>query len=157
MNSISDIETESSLPTHTVPVFPSSPPVLTQHSNPGAMDKGPDNKSEPPLTQDAEATRPPLKHVNSNETERPPTAQRIHDERDEQPDSHGEEEVSEEEEEEEEDVDPSERIVDFDWDGLHHRYHEAINRCQGEEAELMQEWESLMAVLPPFSSSSSSN
>jgi hypothetical protein len=149
MNSISDIETESSLPTHTVPAFRSSPPVLAHHSNAGNMDKSPERKSEPALTQDAPVTRPRLKHAYSDETERPPSAQQTQEEYGEQDNSHGEEDASEEEEE---DVDPSERIADFDWDDLHHRYHEAVNRCQGEEAELMQEWESLMAVLPPFSS-----
>jgi hypothetical protein len=150
MNSISDIETESSLPTHTVPTFPSSPPVLTHHSNAGNMNKSPEHRSEPALVQDAPATRPPLKHVYSDETERPPSAQQTQEERDHQDDSHGEEEASEEEEE---DVDPSERIAGFDWDDLHRRYHDAVNKCHGDEAELMQEWESLMAVLPPLSSS----
>jgi hypothetical protein len=144
MSSFSAINSESSLPSHTLLNIPSSPPVLTHDSKIASMDKGPDFKSEPPLTQDAQAVRAPLRRVNSDETERPTSAQQTQDEVNEHSDANGEADP------EEEDSDPAEKIDDFDWDDLHRRYHEAVKKCHGEEAELVQEWESLMAVLLPL-------
>ena len=145
MSSISVIESESSLPTHTLLNIPSSPPVFTHDSDTAEMDKGPGFKLEPPLTQDAQAVQAPLRRINSDETERPPSAQQTQNQVDEQSDA------NDEEQSEDEDPDPAEKIEDFDWDDLHARYHEAIKKCHSEEAELMQEWESLMAVLHPIS------
>jgi hypothetical protein len=147
MSSFSAIDSESSLPSHTFINIPSSPPVLTHDSVIASMDKGPEFKSEPPLTQDAQAVRAPLRRVNSDETERPTSAQQTQDEVDEHADANGEADS------EEEDSDPAEKVEDFDWDDLHRRYHEAVKNCHGEEAELMQEWESIMAVLLPLSTS----
>jgi hypothetical protein len=140
MSSISALGSESSLSILTWLNIPSSPPVLTHDSNNAEMDKGTIFKSEPPLTQAVQAS---LRRINSDETERPPSAQQTQDKVDEQIDA------NEKAESEDEDSDPAESIVDFDWDDLHHRYHEAIKKCHGDEAELMQEWESLMAVLNP--------
>ena len=107
------------------------------------MDKSTVFKSEPPLTQ---AVQAPLRRINSDETERPPSAQQTQDEDNEHTDA------NEEAQPEDEDSDLAESVVDFDWDDLHRRYHEVIKTCHGKEAELMQEWESLMAVLhPPYS------
>jgi hypothetical protein len=142
MSSISALGSESSLPSHTCLNIPSSPPVLTRDSNNAEMDKGTVFKPEPPLTQ---AVQAPLRRINSDETERPPSAQQTQDESDERIDA------NEEVQSADEDSDPAGSIVNFDWDDLHHRYHEAIKKCHGKEAELMQEWESLMAVLhPPY-------
>ncbi|KAH7379317.1 hypothetical protein DE146DRAFT_625558 [Phaeosphaeria sp. MPI-PUGE-AT-0046c] len=99
------------------------------------MDKSPHFKSEPPAPQSDVAPKPPLRRVNSEETERPPSAQRV--QRDAIPDS-------EASDEDELDADPAEKIVDFNWDELHQRYHSAMDGCHTHEAELAQEWESLM-------------
>jgi hypothetical protein len=144
MSSKSVFDSESSLPTHTLLNIPSSPPVFTHASDTVEMDKGPGLKSEPSLTQDAQTVQAPLRRINSDETERPPSAQRTQDQVEEQTDA------NDEEQSEDEDSDPAEKIENFDWDELHARYHEAIKKCHGEEADLMQEWESLMAVLHPL-------
>ncbi|RMZ66652.1 zinc finger fyve domain-containing 19 [Pyrenophora seminiperda CCB06] len=112
------------------------------------MDTGSEPKSEPPPAQDAQdaqdvqdaqAVGPPsLRRINSEETERPPSVQRTQDGADGPADAESESDL------EEEGSDPADRIVDFDWEDLHHRYHEAMKNCHGEEAALMQEWENLM-------------
>lgn len=99
-------------------------------------------KSEPSPSQHAETLHPPMKPVLAQETERPPSAQQQRNSVDESVDCHSEVESSEEG-----DPNPATRIVDFDWDGVHQRYHEAINECHNDEAELMQEWDALMTVL----------
>lgn len=104
------------------------------------MDNSPESSVEPPR-QDAQNSRPPHRRVGSDETERPHSAQQTqHD-----TDNH----ISEtsEEESDQDDSDPAHRIDDFDWEDLHHRYHEAMKVCHGEEAALMEEWESLMTVI----------
>lgn len=104
------------------------------------MGNDPESEAEPPR-QDAQNSRPPHRRVGSDETERPHSAQQTqHD-----TDSH----ISEtsEEESDEDDLDPAHRIDDFNWEDLHHRYHEAVKVCHGEEAALMEEWESLMTVI----------
>ncbi|KAF2855409.1 hypothetical protein T440DRAFT_386046 [Plenodomus tracheiphilus IPT5] len=94
-------------------------------------------KPEPLPTQDAETSRPDHKRTNSDETARPPSAQQRRDDTgDEQSDANSDAEPI--------DDGPAHRISDFDWDDLHSRYHAAINKCQDEENELMQEFESLM-------------
>jgi hypothetical protein len=106
------------------------------------MDNTAHFKSEPPATQTDQASKPRLRRVASDETERPPSAQQLQrpeDEDDHEDDSDGI------------DSDPAETITDFDWDGLHQRYHNAMQDCHEQEAELAQEWESLMEV--PLSSS----
>lgn len=144
MNSTSDHASESSLPIHTFQILPSSPPILAPDPNSADMEKGASLKSEPPQGQDTQGSRPPLRRTASDETERPPSAQQIHGNADEQHSSSGEEES------EEDDSDPADRITDFDWEELHRRYHDAMNGCHGEEEELMQEWHNLMAVTSPF-------
>lgn len=141
MSTGSDDESESSLPPHTLPTFPSSPPILSQVSKTTKMDTGPAFKSEPPLTQDAPTMRPPMRRVSSDETERPPSAQRTHDE------VHGQADADTGMQSEDEDSDPAVKIENFNWEDLEVRYHEAMKVCHNEESELMQEWESLMAVL----------
>jgi hypothetical protein len=147
MTRTSDDEPESSLPSRALPIFPSSPPILTQLPKIIKMDADPACKSEPSFTQDAQPTRPARRRVNSDDTERPPSAQRTQDEVDGQADANAGEQT------EDEDSDPAGRIEDFDWEDLHVRYHEAMNGCHNEESELMQEWESLMAVLLSLSDS----
>jgi hypothetical protein len=139
MTRTSDDEPESSLPSRALPIFPSSPPILTQLPKIIKMDADPACKSEPSFTQDAQPMRPARRRVNSDDTERPPSAQRTQDEVDGQADANAGEQT------EDEDSDPAGRIEDFDWEDLHVRYHEAMNGCHNEESELMQEWESLMA------------
>ncbi|KAL1794773.1 hypothetical protein ACET3X_006589 [Alternaria dauci] len=102
------------------------------------MDTDPACTSEPPLTEDAQATRPAVRRVNSDDTERPFSAHRMQDE------IHGQADATTGEQTDDEDSDPAGRIEDFDWEDLHVRYHEAMDGCHKEEEELMQEWESLM-------------
>ncbi|KAG9188670.1 hypothetical protein G6011_07375 [Alternaria panax] len=111
------------------------------------MDTDRASKSEPPPTQDAQAVRPARRRVGSDETERPPSAQRTQDEVDDQVDAASKEQA------EDEDSDPAQSIDDFDWDDLHLRYHKAMEGCQNEESELMQEWESLMAYFRVWANS----
>ncbi|KAF1839902.1 uncharacterized protein K460DRAFT_371855 [Cucurbitaria berberidis CBS 394.84] len=138
MNSNSDSESESSLPVQTVPAICSSPPIHWRRSTSPAMDNKLAIKSEPPLTHDADSSQPPLRRVSSEETERPPSAQQLPEEVDEQADPNDDDELEEEE------TDPADAVADFDWNGLHERYHEAVNKCHGQEIEMMQEWESMM-------------
>jgi len=142
MNEIPDNESESSLPTQAVPTILSSPPILTQNSSLLKMDQASAPKSEPSATQNTHTAQPLLRRVRSDETERPPSAQQPGSDTDEALDEDDEDEVNDE------DADPAEQIAAFDWDDLHRRYHEAVDKCQDEEAELMHEWESLMTVLP---------
>ena len=78
--------------------------------------------------------------MNSDETERPPSAQQA------QHNDHDSADAESESEDEDEESEPADRIDDFDWEDLHHRYHEAMKNCHGEEAALMEEWENLMDV-----------
>ncbi|EDU50548.1 hypothetical protein PtrSN002B_008676 [Pyrenophora tritici-repentis] len=103
------------------------------------MDASLATKAEPSPTQDAQVVEPQsLKRINSNETERPPSAQQTQDDADDPADSKSEADSEEEE------SDPADRIADFDWEDLHVRYHEAMKGCHEEEAALMHEWEALM-------------
>lgn len=133
---LNSVEGESSLP-DTVFHLPSSPPLYARDLEFASMENNTGFKSEPPLTQDADATRPQPKRVSSEETERPPSAQQARDDEDERDNDN---------DEQEEEADPSDRIVDFDWDDLYYRYQEAVSRCHDEETELMQEWGGLMDV-----------
>jgi len=88
-------------------------------------------------THSAETSRPVVKRVDSDETERPPSAQQRHDdESDERSDAMSEDDPAID--------DPAHRLSAFDWNDLHARYHAAISKCQGEENELMQEFQNLM-------------
>lgn len=139
-------ESESSLPTEVAYAVRSSPPIDTQYSLPPMDD--PASKSEPAAPQEQQQSqdvqrpmRSKHKRVASDSTERPASAQRDrHDGSVEHSDVEAEPNVSDE------DVDPADPIVDLDWQDLHERYHEAINKCSQEEAELMDEWSSLMEV-----------
>jgi hypothetical protein len=148
MGSDIDQESESSLPTQHLHTFPSSPPVAPALPSSSLviqvdwlyenMDSRTQSKSEPAVTQHEEGAKPPLRHIGSEDTERPPSAQQVHED-------------TYEEEEEATGFDPAERIVEFDWDALHERYHKAMETCHDEESKLAQEFESLMAVLlSPF-------
>jgi hypothetical protein len=101
-------------------------------------------KSEPPASQHAEVARSPVKRAHSDETERPPSAQQLHHDTDENDHEH-----VKDEEGDVMDADPAAQIVEFDWDALHQRYYEAMATCHDEEGTLAQEFESLMAVLLP--------
>ncbi|KAF2035933.1 hypothetical protein EK21DRAFT_53574 [Setomelanomma holmii] len=102
------------------------------------MDNSPNFKSEPPATQPDAISQPPLRRATSEETERPPSAQQARRDSDEHA-------GGDQDDEEELDSDPAEKIVEFDWDELHERYHEAMKGCHDAEGELAQEWESLMS------------
>jgi hypothetical protein len=101
-------------------------------------------------------TSPPQRPSSADtEQERPTSGQA------QAPSIKGEEASQEEEEDDKEeegylDADPSEQISSFDWENLSQRYHDAIQDCQHNEDQLMQEWESLMNVLeiPPLAMSS---
>lgn len=139
-------ESESSLPTEVVHTVRSSPPVATQYSLPPMDDTAP--KFEPAAPQDQQQSqdvqtpkRSKHKRVNSDSTERPASAQR--DRRD---DLVQHSDVEAELDLSDEDADPADSIVDFNWDELHQKYHDAINQCSQEETELMGEWLNLMEV-----------
>ncbi|KAJ4296246.1 hypothetical protein N0V90_006291 [Kalmusia sp. IMI 367209] len=98
------------------------------------------HKTEPADTAgNANDTRAPIKRKDSSGTERPLTAQQVRIDLLEPSDG------EEEEVDEAEDVDPADQIEDFDWNGLHERYHEAFNKASDEEAELLREFSDLMA------------
>ncbi|KAL6168235.1 hypothetical protein ACJQWK_05890 [Exserohilum turcicum] len=146
MNSTSETGRAQTPPNQTSPALPSSPPVQQQApvSDTAGMDQGPTSGPEQPASQDSQAAHAPLRRVGSDATQRPASAQQPrHDDSDEpsSADSEAEAEV------EEDDSDPAHRIDHFDWDDLHHRYHEAMKTCHGEEAALTEEWESLMTVI----------
>jgi hypothetical protein len=146
MNSESDNESESSLPTHPVHIFPSSPPVIKQSDvsfeKLETMDNTPQFKSEPPAAQHNESSKPPPRSVSSEDTERPPSAQQAPKNMD----GHSGDEDEDADDDEDMDSDPAEQISEFDWDDLHQRYHDAMKGCHEQEGELTQEWESLMNV-----------
>lgn len=137
-------KTESSLPQKESSHLPSSPPGLTQYSLLPMEDDA--SKSAPAASQEPQQTpnHPRHKRVNSDETERPASAQRRRDGSEERSNAEAEQDVVDEEE-----ADPAVRIADFDWSELHERYHNAIKKSGLEEEELMQEWASLMEVLLP--------
>ena len=144
MSRTPDHEPESSLPSHISSTYPSSPPLLTQLKNTTAMDTAPAAKSEPPPSQEAQAVRPPMRRMHSDETERPSSAQRTKDEVDDEADAAAEQQSEDEE------SDPAEKIVDFDWQDLEARYHDAMKTCHNQEDLLMQEWDNLMNVQLPL-------
>lgn len=138
-------ETESSLSKEATDTFRSSPPVLTQDVS-FDMNGIAVSESESVAAQDAQQTPKPSKHqrMNSDDTERPPSAQHGHDDSERSLDVESEQEFSEDNDD---DNDPAAQITNFDWGGLHERYHAAINDCSQDEAELMLEWNTLMEVL----------
>jgi hypothetical protein len=101
-------------------------------------------KAEPPMAQNDQVSKPPLRRVTSDETERPPSAQQLqrHVDADDDEDENDDDNI---------DSDPAETIIDFDWGGLHQRYHDAMQNCHVHEDELAQEWENLMKVHFSFS------
>jgi len=139
-------ESESSLPTFPAPYFPSSPPIIKHLTTScGSMDDTPRPKSEPPATQ-VEESKPlaALRNVHSDESERPPSAQQRHVDEDDTNESDDDEELN---------SDPAEPAVEFDWDELHRRYHDAMKECHDHEGQLTAEWNQLMNVqrrLPVF-------
>lgn len=101
------------------------------------MDENPTVDPAPPPIHKADALPPVVKRVDSNETERPPSAQQRHDDRS--------DEHSEFMSDDDPAInDPAHRLPAFDWEDLHARYHAAISKCQGEEDALMQEFQNLM-------------
>lgn len=103
----------------------------------------PTSRSEP-AAQEEQQVSPDVQtpqRVNFDRPERPISAQR--NRRDgsvEHSDIEAETDLSDE------DADPADPIVGFDWQDLHEKYHAAIKQCSQEEAELMNEWSSLMEV-----------
>lgn len=145
-------ESESSLPIWPEPYLPSSPPtvkrIAASYDRLQEMDDAPHPKSEP-ATQVEKESKPPttLRHVHSDDTERPPSAQQVHIDEEKNVDEKDEDyDENEDDDDEELDSDPAEPVVDFDWENLHQRYHEAMQGCHDHEAELTQEWEQLMNV-----------
>lgn len=145
-----NVESESSLPAAPTQQFCSSHLLATQYPL-APMEDG-SSKSEPVAPQsvqqiqDVRQTPNRAKRANSDDTERPVSAQR--DRRD------GAEEGldidAEQEHSDYEDADlanPAEQISHFNWDELHQRYHATIKQFNDEEKELMGEWEDLMEVL----------
>lgn len=140
-------ESESSLPSQPASAqFHSSPPIFDPNQIFGPMESHQEVKLDPDTGVGDGHTHT---RASSADTERPPnSAQRIanQDEIGEPADGNHEEAIEEEEEE-----DPADKIADFDWDGLHERYHAAIDKCAENETKLMQEFESLMNVLATHS------
>lgn len=87
----------------------------------------------------AEAAPPEIIRANSNETERPSSAQRPKADAREMPDPDDEAALDD-------DPDLFQKIDDFDWDELHERYHRTVNNASEAEAGLMREWANLMEV-----------
>ncbi|KAF2800058.1 hypothetical protein K505DRAFT_229634 [Melanomma pulvis-pyrius CBS 109.77] len=85
-----------------------------------------------------EAPQELVSRPSSTDTERPPSTQRVNQDAQNDPPSEHEEVLENEE------SDPAANIADFDWEELALRYHGDIRKCEGNEAELMQEWEELM-------------
>lgn len=104
------------------------------------MDDNPTLKPELLPTHSTQPSRPVVKRVESDETERPPSAQQRHEDASEVPSDPSSEDDPI-------DDDPAQKPSDFNWNDLHARYHAAINKCQGEENESMQEFQNLMTVL----------
>jgi hypothetical protein len=88
----------------------------------------------------------PLIRGGSNETERPPSAQRVNIDTTEQMTTEEEGPIQEGEDESDSDVDPADRIEDFDWNHLYERYQSQMDTLSGEEAVLMEDWMKLMNV-----------
>jgi hypothetical protein len=99
-----------------------------------------DFKSEPPAPKHEKSPKQPLRRISSEDTERPPSAQQLQRDEDERADQ------TDEESDEETDADPAEKIDDFDWDDLHHRYEVAMQKCYAQEGDLAEEWGTLMNV-----------
>ncbi|UPX11781.1 uncharacterized protein EKO05_0002369 [Ascochyta rabiei] len=136
-------ENQSSLSREATHPLRSSAPSPT-HLSSLEMDGITAPKSETAAPQDGQQTpkQPQHNRIASDDTERPASAQRIHDDSEEHSDIEVEPESSEIE-----DTDPAMQIAGFDWNGLHERYHAAIDGCSQEEAALMEEWSNLMKVL----------
>jgi hypothetical protein len=134
-------ESGSSLPTYTGTFYPSSPPAETTNKQLlGGMESNNvgNFKSE---GHGADATLEPTKRPSSTDTERPPSAQRVHQDVEDQPLRENEEELEESE------PDPGVKIKDFDWDELSERYHKEIAKCEENEGALSEEFEELMNVI----------
>lgn len=138
----SNNESESSLPAQKEPTIQSSPPLLTDEPSICEVENVSEYKGNPSATQHVDAPPPQRMRLSSNETERPQSAQQLRADADDDIDSGSDAR--------EDEFDPAERIIGFDWNDLHERYHEATNKCHDQETELMQEWESLMNVLLHF-------
>jgi hypothetical protein len=102
--------------------------------------------TDPAAVQHDSNKQPPLIRGGSNETERPPSAQRVNIDTTEQLTTEEEGPIQEGEDESDSDVDPADRIEDFDWDQLYERYQSQMDTLSGEEAALMEEWTKLMHV-----------
>jgi hypothetical protein len=147
--------TESSLPSQAVILFSSSPPFATIKLSSGEdrfkMDDDSVSRDEQQVGQrpDSQASQAAHQRTGSGDTERPPSEQQSHDSNEEQTDEDTKE-YNHAEEQDGEDSDPADMIVDFDWNDLTKRYHDAMDKCTDEEALLMQEWSSLMEVRRKF-------
>ncbi|KAJ8108398.1 hypothetical protein OPT61_g8201 [Boeremia exigua] len=116
-------ETGSSLPQEAEHLFASSPPLPTQYSLPSMEEDA--SKSDPAVPQGPPQTpdRPRLKRVNTDETERPASAQQDRDDLDDHVEA--EQDLSDDDE-----ADPAMQIANFDWDDLH-QSSSAYGRTQG--------------------------
>jgi hypothetical protein len=147
--------TESSLPSQAVILFSSSPPFATIKLSSGEdrfkMDDDSVSRDEQQVGQrpDSQASQAAHQRTGSGDTERPPSEQQSHDSNEEQTDEDTKE-YNHAEEQDGEDSDPADMIIDFDWNDLTKRYHDAMDKCTDEEALLMQEWSSLMEVRRKF-------
>lgn len=155
-------ESESSIPLPGVlPItIPSSPPPFESSPSFEEMDtQGETHKPDPASLDQPADPRPPIIRADSGETERPPSAQRANADAPD-PANVDEEAQLDDDDGDDDDADPAEKIPTFDWANLEERYHDAINQCSDEEAELMLEWKQLMDVplpLLPQSATSAAN
>ncbi|KAL5459145.1 hypothetical protein PMIN06_002996 [Paraphaeosphaeria minitans] len=88
----------------------------------------------------AEEARAPNLPKDPTEDVRPPSAQQAQQ----VPEAEHPEPGEEEDYDSEDDADPADEIVDFDWEGLHERYHEAISTASAQEQDLLQEFTKMM-------------
>ncbi|KAF2252770.1 hypothetical protein BU26DRAFT_420202 [Trematosphaeria pertusa] len=105
--------------------------------------QGETHKPDPASLDQPADPRPPIIRADSGETERPPSAQRANADAPD-PANVDEEAQLDDDDGDDDDADPAEKIPTFDWANLEERYHDAINQCSDEEAELMLEWKQLM-------------
>ena len=102
------------------------------------------------MANNASESKAPTNFKDHSDDGRPPSGQQAQQVP--EPES-----LDSDEEESEEEVDPADQIEDFDWDGLHEKYHTAMNNASAQENALMQEFAQLMDVKNDPTPSSSLN
>lgn len=99
--------------------------------------------NEKPTNDQGSSTQNALpSQIVCTETEQPPSEQ--HAAEDHQDGS----ENAPKEAEDPDESDPAETISDLNWEDLEQRYHDMIKDCEKTESDLLEEWNSLIKVIP---------